>query len=377
MSTVQEQAAALVQALARPEIAAMKPYSSARSLAPGRGILLNANENPWPPPGDNDLDLNRYPEPQPAELGQLLANYYEVEENQILMTRGSDEAIDLLVRAFCAANGPKNNAPDSNDAIAICPPCFGMYAIAATIQGAGIRSYPLQATQGFQPDYEALATSGAKLIFLCSPNNPTGNLLNTQQTLDLAQRVSDSALVVVDEAYIEFSAHKSLSQALAEQANVVVLRTLSKAWGLAGVRLGALLAQAPVVDLLKRIIPPYPLPKPTIAAAARVLNELGQQRMKQQLAIIKREREHLLKHLAQAPVVQHIYPSAANFLLLRVHDAHSTVCAAARLGIVLRDQSQQAGLGQCIRITVGTPADNEAVLDFFTTYDPSAAEPKG
>ena len=377
MSTTQEQATALVQALARPEIAAMKPYSSARSLAPGRGILLNANENPWPPPGGDELDLNRYPEPQPAELGQLLANYYEVEADQILMTRGSDEGIDLLVRAFCAANGSQPSARGNNDAIAICPPCFGMYAIAATIQGAGIHAYPLQATQGFQPDSAALATSGAKLIFLCSPNNPTGNLLNTQQVLKLAQRVSSSALVVVDEAYIEFSGHTSLSQAVAEQANLVVLRTLSKAWGLAGVRLGALLAQAPVVELLQRIIPPYPLPKPTIAAVTRVLNELGQQRMKQQIAIIKRERERLQTHLTGAPMVQGIYPSAANFLLLRVHNAANTVRAAARLGLILRDQSQQEGLGQCVRVTIGTPADNDALLDFFTTYQDPAAEPQG
>src|SRR5699024_2693143 len=190
--------------LARPEIRALAPYASARALADSAGILLNANENPWPPAGDQGLALNRYPEPQPASLRKKLAAHYGVAEASLLLTRGSDEGIDLLTRAFVRPG---------IDRVTTCPPCFGMYALAASIQGAKLTEVPLrEAGTGFALDLEALAAAETpRLLFLCSPNNPTGDGLASETVLGLARRHAGDGLVVLDEAYIEFSERQSLA----------------------------------------------------------------------------------------------------------------------------------------------------------------------
>ncbi|GAB4191329.1 MAG: histidinol-phosphate transaminase [Wenzhouxiangellaceae bacterium] len=348
----------LVNNLARPEILALQAYSSARSIAPDDGILLNANENPWPPAADNGLALNRYPDPQPPALVQTLAQLYGLRTTQLLLTRGSDEGIDLLVRAFCAAG---------KDSVAICPPCFGMYEIAARIQGARILRYPLAEATQFAPDFRALAQTQAKLVFLCSPNNPTGNLLSRDRLLDLAVRLDGRALLVIDEAYIEFAETDSMTSLIDEYPNVVVLRTLSKAWAMAGARLGAVAADSEVIALLRKIIPPYPLPKPTVQMALNTLGAANQHRMREQVELLTAERQRMAQRLSRLPVIKTLFPSAANFLLVRVADAPSLVAAARSQGILLRDQSRQPGLHGCVRISIGDPQENDTLLNWLET----------
>jgi histidinol-phosphate aminotransferase len=344
--------------LARPEIRALAPYASARALADSAGILLNANENPWPPEGDGGLRLNRYPEPQPESLKRKLAAHYGVAVDSLLLTRGSDEGIDLLNRAFVRPG---------QDRVITCPPCFGMYALSARIQGAELIERPLrEGDDGFDPDLEGLATDGpAKLLFLCSPNNPTGDGLSAETVLDLARRRADEGLVVIDEAYIEFSDRQSLAARVAQQPNLVVLRTLSKAFGLAGCRLGALIAHAEVVELLRRIIPPYPLPTPAIAAAEAALEPEAIAARREQIDLLMDDKRRVVQALESSPAIRHVWPGEANFVLVRAVDGPALVRDAAAAGIRLRDQSAQPGLADCVRITLGTPEENTTFIEFL------------
>ena len=253
--------------LARPEIRAMQPYSSARMEASGGDVFLNANESAWAPVGDDGLGCNRYPEPQPAALVDALAALYGVRREQLLVGRGSDEAIDLLVRAFCRAG---------RDAILIQPPTFGMYAVCARVQDAGVVEVPLAAD--FTLDVDAVLaalTPAVKLVFICTPNNPTGQPVPRAAVERLAQALSGRALLVVDEAYVEFCDAGSVADLIDRYDNLAVLRTLSKAWALAGVRIGSLLANAEVIALLRRIMAPYPLPLPSVDAALLALSGWG------------------------------------------------------------------------------------------------------
>jgi len=347
--------------LARPEIRALAPYASARALADSAGILLNANENPWPPPGDPGLGLNRYPDPQPAELKARLAELYKVEPEQLLVTRGSDEGIDLLMRAFVRAG---------QDRVLVCPPCFGMYALSARIQGAEVVEVNLsEGDNDWTLDPARLAAAPpCRLYFLCSPNNPTGNLLPTGQVLDLAKNVAGHGLVIIDEAYIEFCSEASLASHIAVTPNLVVLRTLSKAYALAGCRLGTVIADPQVIGLLRRIIAPYPLPTPAIATALRALAEV--ELVNSQLAELATEKQRLLEALAAHPAIVRIWPGAANFILVRTTPAANLVAAAAEAGIRLRDQSAQPGLRDCVRITVGAPAETDRLLNFVKEWKP-------
>lgn len=341
--------------LARPEIRALQPYASARALADSAGILLNANENPFPPHGDDGRALNRYPDPQPAKLKARLAELYAVDPARLLITRGSDEGIDLLIRVFCRPG---------RDRVLVCPPCFGMYALSARVQGAGIIEAPLveNETEWRAPDELAERAAGCRIAFLCSPNNPTGNLLAADQVASVANAMSGTGLVVVDEAYVEFAPQASVLELQQRLPNLVVLRTLSKAWALAGCRLGCVIADPAVIDLLRRIIAPYPLPTPTVQAAMNALTPKGQARQREHLAVLADEKRRLVDVLSEHPAVHRLWPGHANFVLLRVADGPGMVRAAAAEGIRLRDQSAQPGLDNCVRITVGAPAENDALL---------------
>ena len=347
--------------LARPEIRALKPYASARALADSAGVLLNANENPWPPAHDGGLNLNRYPDPQPVELKDRLAELYGVGGEQLLITRGSDEGIDLLTRCFCRAG---------RDQVLVCPPCFGMYALSARIQGAGVVECPLlEGEAAWQLDAAALERApDCRLYYLCSPNNPTGNLIAAERVLDLATRVVDHGLVVIDEAYIELCDQPSLASAVADQPNLVVLRTLSKAFGLAGCRLGALIAQPAIIDILRRIIAPYPLPTPSIAAALGALAD--SETRESQLRVLRQQKQRLLPVLKNHAAISRVWPGEANFVLVRARDGQALVSAAAGAGIRLRDQSAQAQLADCVRITIGTPAETNRLIRFLEEFSP-------
>jgi histidinol-phosphate aminotransferase len=351
-----------LQALARPEILALKPYASARALAGDQGILLNANESPWPPPGHQSA-LNRYPAPQPPALKRALAEQYGVAPEQLLITRGSDEGIDLLVRVFCQAG---------QDRVVICPPCFGLYALSAKVQGAGVTEIPLEMGEtDWAVNWPALdAERGAKLVFLCSPNNPTGSGCDAVDVLALAQRMTGHGLVVMDEAYIEYSARDSLAALVAEQANLVVLRTLSKAHALAGCRLGVVIADPCVIDLLRRIIAPYPLPTPAVEAAMMAMTPDALAETERRIAVLAEEKQRLMTALEAHPGITQLWPGEANFILVRACNGASLMAAAAAAGIVLRDQSTQPGLDQAVRITVGTPDENQALLQCLQQWSP-------
>jgi len=347
--------------LARPEIRALEAYASARALADSAGILLNANENPWPPPNDDGMALNRYPDPQPVELKNRLAERYEVSPDQLLITRGSDEGIDLLVRAFCRA---------SVDSVLTCPPCFGMYALSARIQGARVIEVPLiEGENGWKLDEAGLLEAPpCRLYFLCTPNNPTGNRIQSDLIAGLANRVADHGLVVVDEAYVEFTDAPSASRLLDAHPNLVVLRTLSKAFGLAGCRIGSVLGHSDLIGLLKRIIAPYPLPTPSIRAALAALQATDDR--VEQLITLRRQKARLVEVLSTHPAIRKLWPGEANFILIRVASATDLVAAAATAGIRLRNQSSQHGLDGCVRITIGTPEETSALIHFFKSWNP-------
>ena len=340
--------------LARADIRALTPYSSARMEARGGSVALNANESPWPPPGAAGAALHRYPDPQPAVLVQRLAQIYGVRAEQILVGRGSDEAIDLLVRAFCRAG---------EDAVAISPPTFGMYAVCARVQGAAVLEIPLRAD--FTLDADALLarlTPAVKLVFVCSPNNPTGTLVPLATIQRLAEALRGRALLVVDEAYIEFSDAPGAATLLDRYEHLGVLRTLSKAWALAGARIGSLQAAPEVIALLRRIMPPYPLPTPCVDAALAALQDDGEALVHERIAVVRGERARLAAALPSLPGVRAVLPSQANFLAVRFTAAAAAYADLLQAGIVVRDIRRYPGLADALRISIGTPEQNDALL---------------
>lgn len=339
--------------LARPDILQLQPYQHAAwdpSLE-----RLHANEMPWRAQGDNTrAGLNRYPEPQPKALVQRMAQLYDVPAANVLVGRGSDEAIDLLVRAFCRAG---------QDSVVITPPTFGFYKVAARIQGAGVIEVPLS-RDGFTLDAEAVVEAGlrAKIVFLCSPNNPTGNLLDEAAMLRVCEKLAGRALVVLDEAYVEFSGQPSWTDRLMAQPNLVILRTLSKAYALAGARLGTLVAGTDVVGLLKRIIPPYAIPASTVDEVL-ALTEAPQRAMAAaRIRTLLEERERMRGRLEGSRHVARVYPSDANFLLIECRDAGAFLAAGKAAGLIVRDFSLAPGLTNCLRISIGTPEQNRRLL---------------
>ena len=340
--------------LARAEIRALVPYSSARMEASGGALLLNANESAWAPFGDAGPDCHRYPDPQPVALVERLAALYGVRRDQVLVGRGSDEAIDLLVRAFCRAG---------EDAILVQPPTFGMYAVCARVQDAAVVEVPLSACFAVDADAVLAAlTPAVKLVFVCAPNNPTGAGVSLEVIEDLARRLAGRALLVVDEAYVEFADGASAASLLDRYDHLAVLRTLSKAWALAGARVGCLLAHPEVVALLRRILPPYPLPRPCVAAALGALSTAGQAAARERIGVVRAERTRMATALEAAPGVREVLPSQANFLAVRFDDAESAYRRLLEAGIVVRDVRRYPGLEDALRVTVGTPQENGQVL---------------
>lgn len=340
--------------LARPDILTLKPYEHAA----WRPTLerMHANEMPWRANGDpTRAGLNRYPEPQPHELLDRVAQLYQVRREQVLVGRGSDEGIDLLVRAFCRAG---------QDRVLICPPTFGMYKVAARIQGADVVEVPLVKERGFALDEQAVlrAAQDVKMLFLCTPNNPTGNALDPQVIERLCIALQERALVVVDEAYIEFASCPSFAALIGEFQNLVVLRTLSKAYALAGARLGTVIAHPDIISLLARIIPPYALPTSTIETVLDVTDEHGRASSQERIRTILTERERLRAELAGLPLVRKVWPSDSNFLLVDCVDADRVLNAAIDSRLIIRDPRSQRGLEHSVRISVGTSEQNSRLV---------------
>lgn len=347
-----------VLALVRPEILALAPYSSARKESSGGRVWLDANENPQTPHAGAPR-LNRYPDPQPPELVARLASLYGVTPAQALVTRGSDEGIDLLLRAFCRAG---------RDAILITPPTYGMYAVAAGIQGAAIKTAPLVRERDFALDADAVLAAidpSVKLVFLCSPNNPTGSALDRAAVLRVVDGLAGRAVVVVDEAYAEFSVEPSFAAEISSRPNLVVLRTLSKAFGLAGARVGVTLAAPELIAVLQKILAPYPLPTPVVQAALTALTADGIAAARASVTTLVAARRELAAALARLPAVRRVWPSDANFLLVEVADAAQVMARARAVGLVLRDRSKD--VPNTVRITVGTAEENALVLEVLGT----------
>jgi histidinol-phosphate aminotransferase len=345
----------LVEHLARPEILALEPYSHA-AWDPTLE-RLHANENPWRSPVDGSgAGLNRYPEPHPLALEARLAALYGVEASSLIAGRGSDEGIDLLCRAFLAAG---------RDAALICPPTFGMYAVAARIQGARVVEVPLRSRDWSLDPGAVLAavTPEVKLVFLCSPGNPTGRALDTGAIEAVLRGLATRALVVVDEAYAEFSAALSFASRLGEFPNLVVLRTLSKAYALAGARCGALIAAEPIVSLLRRIIPPYSMPTPSIEAVLAALGETPLAEARARIARLLLERTRLATGLASSPWVRRVCPSDANFLYVECTEAATVLQRATGAGLLIRDFSRGTRTSGGVRVTVGSPTQNDRLIE--------------
>jgi histidinol-phosphate aminotransferase len=341
--------------LARPEIVALKAYSHAAWL-PGP-TRLHANEAPWRPSGDTSaLGLNRYPEPQPAALIERLSALYEVPASRVLATRGADEAIDLLARIFLRAGV---------DSILQCAPSFGMYQVAARIQGAAVIELPLNREQGWNIDAQRLLAAwrpGVKLVFLCSPNNPTANLLDVAMLEAVCAGLAGKAMVVIDEAYIEWSRAPSLTRWLDRFPGLVILRTLSKAHALAGARLGAMLAAPELIQVAKGVIPPYALTQSTIESALRALQPAELAASQSRRGSLLAEREHLARGLSASPLVDKVWPSDSNFLLIDCHDAERFMKDSMAGGTIVRDLRAYPALPRSVRVSVGTRDENSALL---------------
>jgi histidinol-phosphate aminotransferase/imidazoleglycerol-phosphate dehydratase/histidinol-phosphatase len=351
----------LAARLARPEVLAMEPLdiaAQANETFNADAIKLDANENPFAPlvQGPLSARLNRYPEPQPAALRRTMAALYGVEAGNLVVTRGADDAIDILIRAYCRP---------SVDAVSVCTPTFSAYAQFAKLQGARVVETRLDENFDFNPQDFIDQVKGErplKLAFICSPNNPTGNPVAPADVLRVADALPET-IIVLDEAYIEFSDLESLAPEASRRDNLVVLRTLSKAYGLAGARVGCAIGNADIIAIAARALPPYPLPTLSIEAASATLSASRRPVHEERIARIKADRERLRGLLATSPIVKSIRSGGGNFLFLEVEDPQSLSTRLRSLGIRLRFRPHAAPGG--VRLTIGTDDENAAALAAF------------
>ena len=337
-----------LQKLVRSHIADLQPYSSARDEfdpVEREVVYLDANENPF------DNGVNRYPDPQQRKLKEVIARRRGVAANQLLLGNGSDEVLDLIFRAFCIPN---------QDKIIVMPPTYGMYRVLANIKCVSLTEVPLN--NDFQLVTKKIInqiSSQTKAIFLCSPNNPSGNSFRREDILTLLQ--SFTGLVVIDEAYIDFSTQKSLVSELSSYPNLIITQTLSKAYGLAGIRLGICIASEEIVDILNKIKPPYNINSLTQERAISALKDWDT--TQEQITQLIAERKGLFAQLEKISFVEKVYPSDANFLLVRVDDANKRYAQLIQNDIVVRNRSKQVGCENCLRFSVGTPQENQILIE--------------
>jgi histidinol-phosphate aminotransferase len=345
-----------LDALVRTNIRTLKPYSSARDEFKGEAsIFLDANENSLGSPLVKWY--NRYPDPLQLKVKEKIAFIKKISVDQIFLGNGSDEAIDLLYRCFCEPG---------IDEVVIFPPTYGMYEVSANINNVKLNRVPL--TEQFQLDLEALEQAikpSTKIIWICSPNNPTGNSID-REAIEMILNNFDG-LVVIDEAYINFSRQKSWLLDLQDYPNLVVLQTLSKAWGLAGIRLGMAFASPEIIGYLNKVKPPYNISEPVQELAVKALEEIGQ--VNDMIVTLVNERQNMVSSLLQNEEVVKIYPSDANFLLVKFKDASGLYKYFVEQGIVVRDRSNVIFCEGCLRITVGTPLENTKLLESLNSFN--------
>ena len=336
-----------IDELVNPFVKKLKSYSSARdefSSSDDAYIFLDANENPFA------SDFNRYPDPHHHDLRQKIAELKGIDKDQLLLGNGSDEVIDLLIRTFCRSG---------QDGIISITPTYGMYEVVADINQVKLTKVAL--TDDFQPDTDQILSSvndHTKIIFLCSPNNPTGNSLEPARILELLEKFR--GLVVLDEAYVDFSIQPSMVNLLDEHQNLVVMQTFSKAYGLAGLRLGMLIAHQPIIQYINKLKPPYNVNRFTQDKALEVLND--PKPVKEQIDIIYKEKLMLEAELPHINWIEKCYPSDANFILVKVDDATKRYRQLINNKIVVRDRSHLPKCQNCLRISIGTPAENQHLL---------------
>lgn len=339
----------------RTDIQAMKPYVSARSMVQGEAdmVFLDANEAPFEPYIGAD-HLSRYPDQQPEAIQHGLARLYDVSTLNLVATRGADEAIDILVRVMCEPH---------RDNIIVCPPTFPMYAHSAHLQGAKVLDVPLSAE--FALDVEGIkqaATADTKIVFLCSPNNPTGNVMARSAIKDLCIHFADTALVVLDETYIEFSDAASMAPQVESLGNLVVLRTLSKAYAAAGLRCGAAIGQADIIATMRKVLPPYPIPRPVAREVANILKSKNLHRIAEGRKAIIARRDRFIAALENVEGVGYVTPSQANFVLAHVDDADAFAARCRAGGVIIRNQSHQPALRHGVRIAIGSDDDMDRLI---------------
>jgi histidinol-phosphate aminotransferase/imidazoleglycerol-phosphate dehydratase/histidinol-phosphatase len=350
----------LAQRLARPEVLALEPFDIAanNALALPDAIRLDANENPFPPLVEGALaaGANRYPEPQPARLKAAMAALYGVKPDNLVVTRGADDAIEILIRAYCRAG---------EDAVALCTPSFSAYAHFVRLQGARLIEVPLTSDFDFNPDAFVAAVKSEpslKLAFICTPNNPTGNEVDPAAIRRVAEALPDT-IIVADEAYLEFSATPSLAAECVTRPNLVVLKTLSKAMGLAGARVGCAIGEPETIEIAARALPPYPLPTMSVDAALAALAPSRRTVHQERIGRIKSERDRLAQLIARSPIVKSVRSGGGNFLFIQVEDAEELAVKLRRLGIRVRFRPNVAPGG--VRVTIGTDQENDLLLSAF------------
>ena len=332
-----------LQSLVRPNIWALKPYSSARDEFTGdEGIFLDANENPFG-------RKNRYPDPHQRLLKQALSERQHIPAENIFIGNGSDEVIDLVYRIFCEPE---------KDCVILCPPTYGMYEVSANIHNVKVNRVPL--TDDFELDIDGILSHEARCLFVCSPNNPSGNRLKNVERLLEEFR----GIVVVDEAYIDFCDDKSFTELLPQYPNLIVMQTFSKAWALASARVGIAYAGAGIIVLMDKTKPPYNVSAFNQEEALKALSKPEKQAYR--VAVILQERALLEKELAQLPIVRRVYPSDANFLLVEVDDADKLYNYLVNEKVIVRNRSSM--VRNCLRITVGTPEENRILLKALRKY---------
>ncbi|WP_089024825.1 histidinol-phosphate transaminase [Pseudocolwellia agarivorans] len=367
MSNSNSTVPSIVNKLARAELVDMLPYESARRLHAGNGefnnkIWLNANEAAGLGNYEISADcINRYPDFQPDSLINAYSEYSQQPKSNILATRGADEGIELIIRTFCKAY---------EDNILICPPTYGMYAISAENHGAGIVKVPLQSETGINElDINALKqqVGNAKVVFLCSPGNPTGNLLPHAQIKEVLELFKDTAMVVVDEAYIEFSADKSVASWLPQYDNLIVLRTLSKAFALAGLRCGFTLANSDVIAMLSKVIAPYPISAPVAEIASKALKGDNLTVMTERVKSTNTLAKELSTWLKAQQWCTQVFPTDANFVLFKTPHKAFVFEALLAENILIRDQSKQPQLADCLRISIGSKSELASLKQVIET----------
>jgi histidinol-phosphate aminotransferase len=333
----------------RKNILTLKPYSSARDEFKGKADLyLDANESPW----DDGSQLNRYPDPMQRDLRKKIAEYFKVEEETLFIGNGSDEAIDLLIRVTCEPG---------IDRIVQFPPTYGMYEVQARIQNADVKNILLNKDFSLPvKDYQSQMDEHDKLTFVCTPNNPTGNVFPTEDIEALIR--TTSGLIVVDEAYIDFSNVESMIEKIGDYDRLVVLRTFSKAWSAAGIRLGVAIGNPTVISYLNAVKYPYNINRLTAGKAISLLDEKNTYKERREL--IQRERQKMRLELSKLPGIETVFPSEANFLLVRVQNSATVlVKKLADRGIIIRNRSYLPRCKNCVRITIGRPEDNKRLLN--------------